>query len=431
MARTVPVRLEGDRLVVAPTRGQRLAGLIRGVSVPLGAIGDVRVVPDARGALRGIRAPGLAVPRRTYIGTWRRRGHRELVIARAGAPALRIELTGSRYDAMLLGTADPDGLAARIRDRRTHAPQIVVDSDGERLAGTLRLPAARTGPVPAVLLLPGSGPLDRDSDHRRATLGVTRLLADALADAGVASLRVDKRGTGASTGDFFRTGFLDTTRDAEAALAALAARPEVDAQRIVVAGHSEGAFHAVALGAEHGELAGVVLLSGAAHPAEEVLRYQGRAVLGTLPGPVRALLRLARIDVTALQRKRITALRATTTDVTGHGPLRTNARWFREFLQADPRPQVERLAPLPVLAVTGERDVQVDPADAELIARLTGGEAYRAPGVTHLLRRTPDAGGPSTYRRQSAEPLAEDVVERVVGFVRRVTERPRAADEQG
>lgn len=426
MARSVPVHLEGDRVVVAPTRAQRLAGLIREVSVPLEAITDVQVVPDARRALRGFRAPGLAVPRRTYLGTWRRPGHRELVIAHAGTPALRIELSGTRYTAMVLGTGDPAHLAARLRDHRARAQEVVVESDGERLVGTLRLPAGRTAPVPAVLLLPGSGPLDRDSDHHRARLGVTRLLAGELAEAGIASLRLDKRGTGASTGDFFRTGFLDTTRDAGAALAALAARPEVDARRIVVAGHSEGAFHAVALAAEHPELAGLVLLAGAAGPAEEVLRYQGRAVVGTLPAPVRALLRLLRIDVPALQRRRIATLRATTADVTGHGPFRTNARWFREFLDADPGPQLGRLA-LPVLAVTGERDVQVDPADAERIAELTGGESYRAPGVTHLLRRTADAGGPSTYRRQAAEPLADDVVERVVDFVRRVTGRSAAA----
>lgn len=420
MARTVPVHLEGDRLVVSPTRAQRLAGLIREVSVPLGAITEVQVVPDPRRALRGIRAPGLAVPRRTYIGTWRRRGHRELVIAHAGSPTLRIELTGTRYTAMVLSAEDPGHVAARLRDRGACAQEMVVESDGELLAGTLRLPVGRPAPAPAVLLLPGSGPLDRDSDHPRAPIGVTRLLADALAAAGIASLRVDKRGTGASTGDFFRTGFLATTRDAQAALEALAARPEIDARRIVVAGHSEGAFHAVALGAEHPELAGLVLLAGAARPAEEVLRYQAGAVVGTLPSPVRALLRVLRLDVTALQRRRIASLRATTADVTGYGPFRTNARWFREFLAADPRPQLERLA-VPVLAVTGERDVQVDPADVERIAELTGGESYRAPGVTHLLRRTADAGGPSTYRRQTTEPLADDVVARVVNFVRRVT----------
>jgi len=77
---------------------------------------------------------------------------------------------------------------------------------------------------------------------------------------------------------------------------------------------------------------------------------------------------------------------------------------------------------VPVLAVAGEHAVQVDPADADAIAALVaGGEAYRAPGVTHVLRRSRRPVGPWSYRRLLREPLADDVVERVTAVVRRVT----------
>ncbi|MFG1860768.1 alpha/beta hydrolase family protein [Microbispora bryophytorum] len=121
-------------------------------------------------------------------------------------------------------------------------------SGGERLAGTLTLPDG-DGPFPAVLLVPGSGPVDRDSDHRRLPLGVTRQLAEAFAAAGIASLRYDKRGVGASTGGFLAAGFRDNMDDAGAALAALRERPEIDSGRVALTGHSEGALIAANLAA--------------------------------------------------------------------------------------------------------------------------------------------------------------------------------------
>ncbi len=75
-----------------------------------------------------------------------------------------------------------------------HDIDLAFASGGERLAGTLTLPDG-DGPFPAVLLVPGSGPVNRDSDHRRLPLGVTRELAEAFAAAGIASLRYDKRVT--------------------------------------------------------------------------------------------------------------------------------------------------------------------------------------------------------------------------------------------
>jgi uncharacterized protein len=77
---------------------------------------------------------------------------------------------------------------------------------GTRLAGTMTRPE-RDPPVPAALLLSGSGPLDRDSNMRRQVLNVGSALAAALAAHGVASLRYDKRGVGESGGDYLTTGF--------------------------------------------------------------------------------------------------------------------------------------------------------------------------------------------------------------------------------
>lgn len=295
--------------------------------------------------------------------------------------------------------------------------EITFASGGQRLAGTLLLSPGR-GPGPAALLLPGSGPVDRNEDHAKLRLGTTRLLAEALAAAGVASLRYDKRGVGASPGDWRAAGMLDEHADARAALGLLAAQAEVDLARLSVVGHSAGAFHAARLAAEDERLRAAVLLSGAARDGEAVLRWQAAAIQPTLPAAARATLRLLRTDLPRRQEATIRAIRASTTDVARIGGVRQNARWLREFLDWDPRADLIR-ARVPVLAITGEHDLQVPPDDLAVMARLLGegGETYLAPGVSHVLRRVDGRPSLSAYRREAREPLAPDVVERVVRWV--------------
>ena len=120
--------------------------------------------------------------------------------------------------------------------------------DGTRLAGTLTLPSV-PGPVAGALLLNGSGPLDRDSNMPQQRLDVAAALAAALAAHGVASLRFDKRGVGASGGEYLSAGFNREAADAAAALATLRGSPSIDPKRVAVAGHSVGATIAIRLAA--------------------------------------------------------------------------------------------------------------------------------------------------------------------------------------
>jgi fermentation-respiration switch protein FrsA (DUF1100 family) len=294
-------------------------------------------------------------------------------------------------------------------------------SGEQQLAGTLTLPAGG-GPFPAALLISGSGPLDRDSNHRRFRAGIGQQLAHALAAAGIASLRYDKRGVGGSPGDWRRAGLFDNVDDASAALTALAERPEVDTGRVFVIGHSEGAVLATALAGRDAPLAGVVLLSGTARPGSEVLLWQTERVVPTLPAPVRGLLRLLRVDpvkkVAANHRKVL----ATTRDVVRMGGARVNARWFREYLTYDPAADLKRLD-IPVLAITGSKDLQVDPGDLELIERLAPGpvETYLAPDVTHVLRRQPGAASLRAYRKEMRDPVDADLLARVVRWLQQHT----------
>ncbi|SCE73628.1 alpha/beta hydrolase [Micromonospora mirobrigensis] len=283
--------------------------------------------------------------------------------------------------------------------------ELTFTSAGFRLAGTLLLPD--DAPLAAVaLLLPGSGPLDRDGNVRRLPLAVSRDLAVALAEAGTASFRYDRRGAGASTGEFLRTGFHDNVDDAAAAVRALAEVPELAGRPVFLVGHSEGALTAVALAARGTPTAGLVLLAATGRRGDAALRWQARRLLPTLPAPVRALLRLTRTDLVAKVARSHDRLRASGGDVTRIGGRRYNARWFREFLDYDPRPDLARVD-APILAVTGAKDLQADPDDLDLIANAAGGpvETHRLPDVTHVLRRQPGRPALSAYRREVREPV--------------------------
>ncbi|MFD6282065.1 alpha/beta hydrolase family protein, partial [Streptomyces sp. NPDC060209] len=146
----------------------------------------------------------------------------------------------------------------------------VTADDGTSLAGTLTLPAG-PGPHPAVLLLHGSGPLDRDGNTPKLTMNLGRPVAETLAARGIATLRYDRRGAGANLGDWRAAGFTDNRRDAAAALLALAGRSDIRADAVGVVGHSEGSLHAMALAART-DIRAVVLLAGFAGLGEEAFR---------------------------------------------------------------------------------------------------------------------------------------------------------------
>ena len=294
------------------------------------------------------------------------------------------------------------------------------------LAGTLALPGTDTGaPLPAVLLASGSGPLDRDSNHRRARFDVTRQLATALAGAGIASLRYDKRGVGESPGDWRAAGLLDNVDDLGAALEVLRARPEVDPDRVLLAGHSEGAVLAAALAARGAPVAGLVLLSMSATPGEALLRWQARQIAATLPAPVRFLLRLLRVDLEQKVAANHARIKATTTDVARIGGARVNARWTREFMAHDPREDLRRIT-VPVLAITGAKDLQVRPEDLAVVADTVAGpvETHLVPDLTHTLRRQPGPPSMSRYRAELRLPLDAEVLGVVTEWARRTTGLP-------
>lgn len=264
------------------------------------------------------------------------------------------------------------------------------------------------------VLIPGSGPVDRDGDARRLPLGIQRQLAEGLAVHGIGSVRWDKRGVGESGGDFLSTGFHDLVDDALAVVDDAAAR----GLPIVVVGHSEGCAIAARLLAERaGLVRGVVLLSPYARSGLEVLRWQARALADDLPAFVRAVLRLMRTDLARQTEKNRQRLLATTRDVEHIAGVRVNARWFREFMAYDPSVDLAA-APHPVLAVAAAFDLQSPPDDAARIAELRPAptRAVTLSALSHILR--PQAAPTlRSYRTDVRRPIDERIVPLIAEWV--------------
>lgn len=419
---------------IALTRADRWAALRRtDVTVPFSCIRDVETAAEPMRLVRGLRAPGLSLPGRTKIGTWRKSGQKTFAATRRGRPGLRLRLENHAYEQILVSV--PDGPAVVDEITRgidcgatagrsgTVERSITFLSDGIPLGGTVHLPAPGRAVVAAAVIVTGSGKLDRDANVPRARLNVSRDLAAALAEVGVASLRYDKRGVGASGDDYLRAGVADNIADARAALAAVADQPEIAGVPTVLIGHSEGAMIVTAVAADPGVdpgagLAGVVLLAGPAKTGEQTVIWQAQQIAPTLPKAVRAVLRLLRTTPEKQQRKALRKITATDGDVARVQGVRMNAKWFREFLAFDPMPLLARIT-VPVLAITGEKDLQVDPDDLDVIAATVAGPVTvdRVPNLSHILRRDPNPPTLGDYRRQMRQPVDPVVLEGIAHWI--------------
>lgn len=265
--------------------------------------------------------------------------------------------------------------------------------------------------------------MDRDENHRKLRVNFFREMAGYLAVQGIATLRYDKRGVGASQGDFWSTGFYDNVSDCAAALAYVRSHGETRPDTVCLIGHSEGALIATRLAAEGADVAGIVLIAGSARRGEELLKWQVQQVVRGMKGFSGWLIRTLRIDVLKAQQKQLDKIRSSTKD-TYRVQLfaRVNAKWMREFIEYDPAEDLPRIR-APVLAITGAKDIQTDPADLKRMAELVRSdfEYHEIPDLTHILRKEEGAPSLSTYKKQAQQPSDPQVLNLVSDWLRRKT----------
>lgn len=286
-----------------------------------------------------------------------------------------------------------------------------VRPDGVCLRGTIAAPDD-AGAHPAALLLNGSGPLDRDSNMPGQRLDILNVLAAGLAASGIASLRFDKRGVGSSDGDYLTASFTDETDDAVCALAALRADPVCNG-RVAVIGHSVGATIAMRLVRAAVPPDAFVFLAGAALPGEQVMAWQSRRIAETAPIP-RRWLRARDERKQAALRAALSASAEPSIEIDGQ---QLPASWFREYMAYDPVADLSAIA-VPVLAITGRSDLQVDPADVAAIGRHVAGPftGETPDHLTHLLRIDRHPPSLRRYTEQIGRPVDDAVIARVAGW---------------
>ncbi len=311
---------------------------------------------------------------------------------------------------------------------------VTVTNGDIKLAGTLTTPAGK-GPFPVVILVSGSGPQNRDEElfeHRPFAVW-----ADHLGRNGIAVLRYDDRGVGESTGHHASATSTDLATDAEAWVGFLKNRPGTGP--IGIMGHSEGGIIAPMVAARNPDVAFIVMLAGTAVSGAEVLIEQNRALARASGATAEVSDRIAaaargvfealasNADAATVRAKTLELVKAQTGKAEVDAAMEQSVAqavaglkqpWFREFIRHDPAPDLRKVR-VPVLALFGERDVQVVPA--QNLPPLA--EALQAAGNEHVtLKVIPQAnhlfqkcttGGVDEYAQ--IETTVEPEVLRLVG----------------
>ena len=290
------------------------------------------------------------------------------------------------------------------------------------LPGLLTLPSEAADPLPAAVLVHGSGPNDRDE-----TIGGTKLfrdLAHSLALKGIVSARYDKRtfaGVEISKEDEKTfTVQEETIDDAVAAARLLRADPRIDPERIYLIGHSMGAMLAPRIAEENpGLFTGIVMLSGTPKTLADIVLSQNQAVVDALP-PLQKI--AVSVQMTMLRQGWKNVLSSTEEEVKGKTIFEAPAYYFWEMAQHDTASILKDLD-LPALIINGGSDFQVIDAD--------GIDAWQAldlpeniqlsyyPELNHLLM---DPQAPETIRGTVQEydipcHVAEEVVDEITAFI--------------
>ncbi|MEZ4968434.1 MAG: alpha/beta fold hydrolase [Flavobacteriaceae bacterium] len=294
------------------------------------------------------------------------------------------------------------------------------------LAGTLTMPK-KEGKYPAVVLITGSGPQDRNEEivgHKPFLV-----ISDYLTKNGIAVLRFDDRGIGQSTGDFASATSVDFASDVKSAVAYLKARKEIDVTKIGLVGHSEGGLIAPMVAAESKDIDFIVLMAGPGISGDKLLSLQGKLIEKASgiseakikrSGEIRDKMiakTIASKDINTLKAELRTYLIEEFQNTESKALLPQGITeeqfismqinfmatpWMVNFLRHDPATVLEKVD-CAVLAINGEKDLQVPPKEnltaIDYTLKKQGNKKVTVmefPNVNHLFQES-ETGTPNEY----------------------------------
>ncbi|GAB3416333.1 lysophospholipase [Massilia agilis] len=383
---------------------------------------DVVVTPDRIAfALPRFKASYQATwneQAQVWTGTWTQGRTAPLELKRTSADALKRK----RPQEEAIATSPPPYSSQEV--------SFDNETAGVKLAGTFSVPHGH-GPFPAVVLVHGSGSINRDADVFGHKLFL--VLADYLNRQGIAVLRYDKRGVGKSTGKLRDATMADLAADAEAAVRYLRGRHEVDTRHLGIIGHSEGGMIAPLLASRDPALGFVVMLAGPGIRGDRLLVEQLELLARAQGQPEREIARdrklheevfaamLAEPSLEAANAKAraiVEAAERRGEQAPGRGELfvrRFGTPWFRAMLDYDPAPALMAVHQ-PVLVLNGTLDLQV-PASIDLAAIRTAlrdnprAVVKEMPGLNHPFQMA-KTGAPAEYVEieETMAPVALDTI---------------------
>jgi pimeloyl-ACP methyl ester carboxylesterase len=348
-----------------------------------------------------------------------------------GGASLPLHLKKTTEEAAIKAPARPQNPKKPYPYREVEVKYANKTAPGVTLAATLTVPQGK-GPFPAVVLITGSGPQDRDESlmgHKPFLV-----LSDYLTRHGIAVLRADDRGTAQSTGNFAKATTVDFATDAEAGIAFLKTRPEVNTKKIGLIGHSEGGIIAPMIAARNHDVAFIVMMAGTGVPGDQVMAEQTRLIAKANGMPLdqaaaagaqqMELLQIVKHESNEaeLDKKIKEKLAGKVPDAQIDAAIKQlGSPWMRYFITYDPAASLRKVT-CPVLVLNGGKDLQVPPMQSlppiRAALKAAGNEHAEIdelPGLNHLFQ-TAKTGSPGEYA-QIEETMSPVVLEKIAGWI--------------
>lgn len=285
--------------------------------------------------------------------------------------------------------------------------EVIIISDSIEIHGTLLTPD-EANKIPVTVLIAGSGPTDRNGNNAQYENNSLKLLAEALADSGIASLRYDKRGIAGSAASEIHesdTRFDDFVKDAEGWVDLLSRDQRFT--EVVVIGHSEGSLIGM-ISAQSGNVDKFISIAGAGRPADVILLEQIKTSSPFFTVPATNI--LDSLSNGHLVSSLLPAL---------EGLFRPSVQpYLISWFKYDPAVEIAKLE-IPMLIIQGTTDIQVPVSDAETLAEANPkAELVLIENMNHVFKEAPAERGENIKTYSDPDlPLIDGFAKEIISFI--------------